>query len=78
MKWLSWLPNNSGFVNFNILETLKDSPNIPPSFTFFEQWVHELVWGGGFTDNVLGSKKLRSGMVKADGITQTDVTIKAY
>ena len=31
------------FYYFNILETLKDSPNAPPSLNFLEQRVHELV-----------------------------------
>ena len=35
--------NNSGFVNSNFLETLRDSPNTPPSLKFLEQRVNELV-----------------------------------
>ena len=31
IEWLPWLPNNSDFINYNILETLKDSPSTPPS-----------------------------------------------
>ena len=42
IEWLSWLPNKSDFINFNILETLKDSPNTPPSLKFLEQMVYHL------------------------------------
>ena len=53
IEWLSWLPNKSDFINFNIFASLKDSPNTPPSLKFLEQGVHEYkcvcvcVWGGG-------------------------------
>ena len=43
IEWLSWLPNKNGIINFNNLETLKDSPNTPPSLKLLEQRVHELV-----------------------------------
>ena len=43
IEWLSWLPNDSDFINFNILEILKDSSNTLPSLKFLEQRVHELV-----------------------------------
>ena len=59
-----------GRVNSNILETSKDRPNTPPSLKLLEQRVHELV-GGPLNpppppplDNVVRSKKLRSGRVK--------------
>ena len=57
IEWLSWLPYKSGFVNSNILETLKDRPNTPARLTLLEQRVHEL-------DNVVERKRLRSGRVK--------------
>ena len=66
IKWLSWLPYKSSFMNFDIFETLKDSLNTPPSSKFLEQRVHELV---GVhcppppPDNAAGSKRLRSGKV---------------
>ena len=43
IEWLSWLPYKSGFINSNILETSKDSPNTPPNLEFLEQRVNELV-----------------------------------
>ena len=46
IEWLSWLPNKSNVMNFDILETLKDSPNNPPSLEFLEQRAHELVGRG--------------------------------
>ena len=49
IEWLSWLPNKGSFTNSNILEIVKDSPNIPTSFKFLEQKVHELA--GGSTDS---------------------------
>ena len=43
------LPYKSELINSNILETLKDRPNTPPSLKLFiEQRVHELI--GGSTD----------------------------
>ena len=46
IEWLSWLPNKSDLIDFNILETFKDSPNIPPSLKLLEQRVRELVAPG--------------------------------
>ena len=34
-----------GFINFNILEILKNRPDTPISLKLLEQWVHELVVG---------------------------------
>ena len=67
VEWLSWLPYKSGFISSNILETSKDRPDTPPSLKLLEQRVHELV--GGLLqppplDNVVASKRLRSGRVK--------------
>ena len=45
VEWLSWLPYKSGFINSNILETSKDSPNTPLSLKLLEQRVYELVGG---------------------------------
>ena len=69
VEWLSWLPCKSGFINFDILETSKGIANSPPTLKLLKQCVHESV--GGSTefhptplDNVVGSKRLRSGRVK--------------
>ena len=62
IEWLLWLPYKSRLVNFDIAETLKDSPNTPPSLKFFEQRFHKLRGGGGglvSLDNVVGSKRRR-------------------
>ena len=70
VEWLSWLPNESGFINYNISETSKDRPNTSPSMKLLEQRFHELVGGGGgdplnlSLDNVVRSTRLRSGRVK--------------
>ena len=49
------------FINFNFLETLKDSPNTPPRLKFLEQRVLELVGGGGGgISRQLCLKRLRS------------------
>ena len=65
LEWLSWLPCKRDFINPTTLATYKDIPNTLPSWKLLEQWVHELV--GGSTepplDNVVGSKRLRSGRV---------------
>ena len=61
VEWLLWLPYKSGYINSNILETSKDRPNIPPSLNLSEQRVHELVGGRGSLNNVVVSKRLRSG-----------------
>ena len=45
------------------LETSKDRPNTPPSLRFSEQRVHEVVGEIPPLDNVVGSKRLRSGRV---------------
>ena len=73
VEWLSWLPCKSDFINSTILETWKDRPNALPSLKLLEHRIHELV-GRGSTenpsppppplDNVVGSKRLRSGRVK--------------
>ena len=57
-------PYKRSFIDSNILETSKDRPNTPPSLKFVKQRVHESV-GGPPTplDDVLGSKRLRSGRV---------------
>ena len=65
VEWLSWLPYKSGFINSNILETSNDRPNTPPSLKLLEPRIHELVRRALTPlDNVVGSKKLRSGRVK--------------
>ena len=72
VEWLSRLPYKSGFVSCNILETLKDRPNTPPSLKLLEQMVNELV-GGPLNpplDNVVGSKELRSGRVNRTHVYQ--------
>ena len=56
IEWLLWLPSKSDFINFNILETLKNSPNGPLSLKFLEQRVHELV-GGGSTERCVVKEK---------------------
>ena len=48
IEWLSWLPNISGFINYNVLDTLTDSCSTPPSLKILWQRVHELV-GGALT-----------------------------
>ena len=66
--WLSWLPKKSDFINFNILETLKDSPNTPPSLKLLEQIVHELIgdpltmlWGEDLDQEGLNHNKVAIG-----------------
>ena len=66
VEWLSWLLCIRDFINSIILETYKDIRNTLPSLKLLEQRVHELVGGGGINphlDNVVGSKRLRSGRV---------------
>ena len=29
IEWLSWVPNNSGFINYNVLDTLTDICSTP-------------------------------------------------
>ena len=64
VEWLSWLQYKSGFMNSNILEISKDSPNTPPSLKLLERRVHGLV-GGPLNPSLIrqhvGSKRLRSG-----------------
>ena len=65
IEWLSWLPYKSSVVNSHILDTSKDRPNTPPSLDFLKQRIHELVGGSIIPlDNVVRSKRLRSGRVK--------------
>ena len=45
IEWLSWLPNNSGSINYNVLETLKDRPSTPTSLKILQHRVHGLVGG---------------------------------
>ena len=67
VEWLSWLPCKRDFINSTISETWNNIPNTLPSLKLLEQRVHELV--GGSTepspplDNIVGSKRLRSGRV---------------
>ena len=75
VEWLSWLPNNSGFINYNVLDTLKDSPSIPLSLKILYQRIHEFV--GGSTepppfDKVVGSKRLKSGRAKFSKVERVD------
>ena len=66
VEWLSWLPCKRDFINSTILETWRDIPNTLPRLKLVQQRVHELV-GGPLNpplDNVVGSKRLRSGRVK--------------
>ena len=73
VEWLSWLPYKPDFINSTILETWEDIPNTLPSLKLLEQRVHELV-GGALNpplDNVVGSKRLRSGRVKSIHSPQT-------
>ena len=70
IEWLSWLPNESSFINLNTFEILEDNPNTPRSLKSLEQSFHELV--GGSTElppppllpDVVAGKRLRSGRVK--------------
>ena len=81
VKWLPWLPCKRDFNNSTVLETYKDIPNTLPSLKLLEQRIHELVGGGGGgplnspLDNVVGSKRLRSGRVK---IRDTCMTLLSY
>ena len=45
IDWLSWLPNSSAFINYNVLDTLTDSCSTPLSLKILQQRVHELVAG---------------------------------
>ena len=70
VEWLSWSPCTRDFINSTILETWKDIPNTLPSLKLLIQRVHELVGGSTVPpppplDNVVGSKRLRSGRVEA-------------
>ena len=73
IDWLSWLSNNSAFINYNVLDTLTDSCSTPLSLKILQQRVHELVEGCSDypVDNFVGSKRLKSGRVtfsKVDGV----------
>ena len=61
-EWLSWVPNNSGFINYNVLDTLTDICSTP------------LVGGcSDFpVDNFVGSKRLQSGRVKLSKVQGFD------
>ena len=56
IEWLSWVPNNSGFINYNVSDTLADICSTPL----------ELVGGSSDfpVDNFVGSKRFQSGRVK--------------
>ena len=56
---LSWVPDNSAFINCNVLDTLTDSCSIPLSLKILQQKVDELVGGCSDSpaDNFVGSKK---------------------
>ena len=43
IDWLSWLPNNNAFINYNVLDTLTDSCSTPLSLKILQQKVYELV-----------------------------------
>ena len=65
-EWLSWLPYKSGYIISKILEISKDRPNTPPSLKWLQQRVHELEGRVDLPpplDNVVGSKRLKSGRV---------------
>ena len=70
IEWLSWLPNSSGFISYNILDTLTDICSTSLGLKIWQQRVHELVRGCSDSpvDNFVGSKrpckKLQSGRVK--------------
>ena len=70
VEWLSWLPWKCDFINPTIFKDLERLPNTLPSLKLSEQRVHELV-GGSLTlpppplDNIVGSKRIRSGRVKS-------------
>ena len=79
IEWLSWLPNNSGFINYNVLDTLTDTCSTPPSLKILQQRVHELV-GGALTSpppppplyNVVGNKRFKSGRVEFSNVEGVD------
>ena len=74
VEWLSWLPNNSGFISYNVLETLKDSPSTSPSLKILHQRDHELVGSSEPPpfDKVVGSKRFKSGRAKISKIEKVD------
>ena len=43
IEWWSWLPDNSGFMNYNVLETSTNSCSTPPSLKIVQQRVHVFV-----------------------------------
>ena len=43
IEWLSWVPNNSGFISYNVLDTLTDICSTPLGLKILQQRVHELV-----------------------------------
>ena len=58
IEWLPWLPNNSGFMNYNVLETLTDSCSTPPTLKILH--------------NVVGKKRYKSGRVKFSNVEGVD------
>ena len=76
IEWLSWLPNNSGFIsiNYNVLDTLTDICSTPLGLNILQQRVHEFVGGCSDSpvDNFVGSKRLQSGRVKFSKVEGVD------
>ena len=68
IEWLSLLPNNSGFISYNVLDTLTDTCSTPLGLKILQKRVHELVGGCSDSpiDNVLcGEQKasIRKGKI---------------
>ena len=67
--------NNSGFINYNVSETLKDSSSTPPSLKILHHRVHELV-GGPLnplpSTKLRGAERLKSGRAKFSKVERVD------
>ena len=74
IDWLSWLPNNSAFISYNVLGTLTDSCSTPLNLKILQQMVHKSVGGCSDSpdDNFVASKRLKSGRVTFSKVERVD------
>ena len=75
VEWLSWFSNNSGFISYNVFDTLKDNPIIPSRLKILHQRIHELEGRSSEplpSKKVVGSKRLNSGRAKFSKVKRVD------
>ena len=67
IEWLSWVPNNSGFINHNVLDALTDICSTPLGLKRVGRGCSDFP-----VDNFVGSKRLQSGRVKLSKVQGFD------